>query len=60
MLLAVFMRKVIGIVIYFEAQREAGGLLLMALMLMTVGLLAAMLPAARAASIQPIEALRTE
>jgi ABC-type antimicrobial peptide transport system permease subunit len=60
MLLAVFMRKVIGIVIYFEAQREAGGLLAIALLLMTVGLLAAMLPAARAASIQPIDALRTE
>jgi hypothetical protein len=60
MILAVFMRKVIGIVIYFEAQREAGGLFAIALLLMTAGLLAAMLPATRAASIQPIEALRTE
>jgi hypothetical protein len=58
--LTLFARKVIGIVIYFEAQREAGGLVAMALLLMTAGLLAAMLPAARAATIQPIEALRTE
>jgi predicted permease len=60
LVLTLFVRKVIGIVIYFEAQREAGGLLLVALLLITVGLLAAMLPAVRAASIQPIEALRTE
>lgn len=60
LILTLFVRKVIGIVIYFEVQREAGGLLAVALLLVTVGLLAAMLPAARAASIQPIEALRTE
>jgi predicted permease len=60
LLLTVFVRKLIGIVIYFEAQREAGGLLVTALLLVMVGLLAALLPAARAASIEPMQALRTE
>jgi putative ABC transport system permease protein len=58
--LTLFARRIIGIVIYFEAQREAGGLLLIAFLLITVGLLAALLPAARAASIEPMQALRTE
>ena len=58
--LTIFARKLIGIVIYFEAQREAGGLLVIAVSLVAVGLLAALLPAARAASIEPMQALRTE
>ena len=58
--LTIFARKLIGIVIYFEAQREAGGLLAIAFLLVTMGLLAALLPAARAASIEPMQALRTE
>ncbi len=58
--LTIFARKLIGIVIYFEAQREAGGLLAIAILLVAVGLLAALLPAARAASIEPMQALRTE
>ena len=58
--LTMLARKLIGIVIHFEAQREAGGLLFVALMLVTVGLLAALAPAARAASIEPMQALRTE
>ncbi len=37
-----------------------GGLLVMALVLMTAGLLAEMLPAARAATVQPVEARRTK
>ena len=60
LILTFFARKLIEIVIHFEAQREAGGLALMALLLVTVGLLAALLPAARAASIEPMQALRTE
>jgi predicted permease len=60
LVLTVFARKLIGIVIYFEAQREAGGLLVVALSLIAVGLLAALLPASRAASIEPMQALRTE
>jgi len=58
--LTIFVRKIIGIVIFFEAQREAGGLLGIAFLLMIVGLLAALIPAARAASIEPMQALRTE
>ena len=53
-------RKLIGMVIYFEAQKEAGGFLLLALLLIVAGLLAALIPAARAASIEPMQALRTE
>jgi predicted permease len=53
-------RKLIGMVIYFEAQKEAGGFLLLALVLMAAGLLAALIPAARAASTDPMQALRTE
>jgi len=60
LVLTIFARKLIGIVIYFEAQREAGDLALVALLLVAVGLLAALLPAARAASIEPMQALRTE
>jgi ABC-type lipoprotein release transport system permease subunit len=47
-------------VIYFEAQKEAGGFLALALLLIVAGLLAALIPAARAASIEPMEALRAE
>jgi predicted permease len=53
-------RKLIGVVIYFDAQNEAGGFLLLALLLIVAGLIAAFIPAARAASIEPIQALRNE
>jgi ABC-type lipoprotein release transport system permease subunit len=51
---------VIDTVIYFEARQEAGGLVTIAFLLVAVGLLAALIPAARAASIEPMQALRTE
>jgi predicted permease len=60
LVLTVFARKLIGMVIYFEAQKEAGGFLLLALLLVATGLLAALIPAARAASIEPMQALRNE
>lgn len=60
LVLTIFARKLIGIVIYFEAQKEAGGLVLMALLLVVAGLLAALMPATCAASIEPMQALRTE
>ena len=53
-------RKVIDMVIYFDAQKEAGGFLFLALLLVAAGLVAALIPAARAASIEPMQALRTE
>jgi len=58
--LTVFARKMIGMVIYFDAQKEAGGFLLLALLLVAAGLMAALIPAARAASIEPMQALRSE
>ncbi len=53
-------RKLIGMVIYFETEKEAGGFLMVALLLMLAGLLAALIPAARAASVDPMQALRAE
>jgi ABC-type antimicrobial peptide transport system permease subunit len=58
--LTLLARKVIGMVIYFEAGKEAGGFLLLALLLVAAGLVAALIPAARAASIEPMQALRSE
>jgi len=58
--LTVLARSVVGMVIYFEPQKEAGGTLALAALLMMAGLLAALIPAARAASTEPVKALRTE
>jgi putative ABC transport system permease protein len=60
LVLTLFARKLIGMVIYFEAQKEVGEFILLALLVMIAGLLAALIPAARAASIEPIKALRSE
>jgi predicted permease len=60
LVLTVLARKLIGMVIYFDAQKEAGGFLMLALLLVVAGLLAALIPAARAASVEPMQALRTE
>ncbi len=59
-ILTFFARRIIEIVIHFEARQEAGGLITIALLLVAVGLLAALIPAARAASVEPMQALRTE
>ena len=58
--LTVVVRKTIDMVIYFDAQQEASGFLLLTLLLVAAGLLAALIPARRAASIEPMQALRTE
>jgi len=58
--LTLAVRKVIGMVVYFNAQQEAGSFLLLALLLIAAGLVAALIPAARAASIEPMQALRSE
>jgi predicted permease len=58
--LTILARKLIGMVIYFEAQKEAAGFVLLTLLLFAAGLIAALIPAARAASIEPMQALRTE
>jgi len=60
LVLTLFARKLIGMVIYFEAQKEAGSFLLLALLLVVAGLLAALIPASRAASVEPMQALRNE
>jgi hypothetical protein len=60
LVLTLAVRKVIGMVIYFEAQKEAGGFLLLALLLVVAGMIAALIPATRAASIEPMRALRSE
>jgi len=60
LVLTLVARKLIGMVIYFDAQREAGGFLLLALLLVASGLVAALIPAVRAASIEPMQALRAE
>jgi predicted permease len=60
LVLTLVARKIIDMVIYFDAQKEAGGFLLLALLLVAAGLVAALIPAARAASIEPMQALRSE
>jgi predicted lysophospholipase L1 biosynthesis ABC-type transport system permease subunit len=60
LVLTLIARKLIGVVIYFDAQKEVGGFLILALVLIVAGLIAALIPAFRAASTEPMQALRTE
>jgi ABC-type antimicrobial peptide transport system permease subunit len=58
--LTVLARKLIWMVIYFEPQKQAADFLLVSLILVAAGLLGAFIPALRAASIDPMRALRSE
>jgi ABC-type lipoprotein release transport system permease subunit len=60
LVLTLIARRLIGMVIYFDAGKEAGGFMLVALLLMVAGLIAALIPATSAASIEPMKALRSE
>jgi ABC-type antimicrobial peptide transport system permease subunit len=60
LVLTVAARKLIDIVIYVEPQKEAGGFLIVAMALIAAGMFAALIPALRAASIEPMQALRSE
>jgi predicted permease len=60
LLLTIAARKLIGVVIFLDPQKESGEIALIALALIVAGLLAALIPAARAASIEPMQALRSE
>jgi predicted permease len=53
-------RKLIGMVIFIDVGKEAGSFLLVALLLIVAGIMAALIPARRAASIEPMQALRSE
>ncbi|MDR3739116.1 MAG: ABC transporter permease [Terracidiphilus sp.] len=53
-------RKLIGVVIYLDFGKQGTEMLLVATGLMLAGLVAALLPARRAATVDPMRALRTE
>jgi putative ABC transport system permease protein len=53
-------QKIIDMVIYLDAKKESDMLLLTAVMLVVAGMLAALIPARRAASVEPMQALRAE
>ncbi len=59
-LLTLALRKAIASVVEMHAEKDATLLALLTLALITIGLVASLLPARRAASINPVEALRTE
>ena len=58
--LALMMRELIAMVIYFKAEQEGGSFVLLASLLIACGLCAAVIPALRAASVEPMQALRSE
>ena len=60
LVLTFVVRKLIDMVIYIDAQKEIGGFVLTALVLVVAGMVAALIPAARAASVEPMQALRSE
>jgi predicted permease len=59
-ILTLGLRQLIGVVIYFDAQKEALSVVSVALLLAAAGTLASLIPAVRAASVEPMQALRNE
>ncbi len=57
LILTVVVRKLVGTVIYFNAQNEAGSFHVPVLLLVMAGWFAAQIPATCAASIEPMQAL---
>jgi predicted permease len=60
LLLTAAARKYIGSVVTLDLDKDAGRILLLTAALVGAGLIAALLPARRASSIEPMEALREE
>jgi putative ABC transport system permease protein len=60
LLLTAATRKYIGSVVAMQMDKDAGRILGLTVSLVGVGLLAAFLPARRASSIEPVDALRDE
>jgi putative ABC transport system permease protein len=60
LMLTLLVQKTIDMVIYVDAGKEAGGFALLVLLLIAAGLIAALIPALRAASFEPMQALRME
>ena len=60
LLLTAAARKYIGSVVALDLDKDAGRILLLTAALVGAGLIAALLPARRASSIEPMEALREE
>ena len=60
LVLTLLVQKTINMVIYMDAGKEWGTLVLTALLLVVAGMVAALIPARKAASIEPMQALRME
>jgi len=60
LVLTVIARKLIASMLVIEAQKETGELLLVVLLFVVAGVVATLIPAYRAASIEPMQALRNE
>jgi predicted permease len=60
LVLAALARKIIGMVIVLDFGKESSGLALLAVCMVAAGLVASLVPARRAASIDPMQALRNE
>ena len=60
LVLTLLLRRLIGMVIFLDLQKEAPAVLTIALVMVFAGYVAALIPARRAASIDPMQALRND